>query len=92
MDVYSITSRGSQHRSQMVHMPASEFFRLPKERKYQDFFLLRSLEEYGPTDYDDLVEILVDPREPETGWRTEADLRQTLRRLFEAGLVDRLER
>lgn len=92
MDIYTITPKGSQHRSQMGHMSTFDFIRLPEERKYQDYFLLGSLEEFGPTNYDELVEILVEPREPDPIWPTEADLRQTLRRLFEAGLIDRMER
>lgn len=92
MDVYSITPRGAQHRKQMGNMPIFDFVRLPPERKHQDYFLLGSLEEFGPTDYDELVDILVEPREPDPVWPTEADLRQTLRRLFEAGLIDRMDR
>lgn len=84
MDVYSITEKGADwYRHYSVLSPERDL------QGFQDTLIL-GLVIGGTISYEELVNWLVGP---ETSlFPTKGELRQSLRRVFEAGLIDRLER
>lgn len=88
MDVYSITDKGKFTLSGSGK--GNLVMRKEGELHNYDFWILYKLRSDGPTDYQELLEQVT--FQGETPSSVNPYLRRALRRLFEAGLIDRMER
>lgn len=84
MDTFYLSSKGEQIQSQRREAIAAE---RPTLRTAQDGAILSRLDRVGPEDYEDLVNYFL--REDSDLFSTESSVRDTLRRMYEAGLLER---